>query len=90
MKLDDVKSIPWRIKVLITRKTTWLNDDGSVSHTVKETPSAAWAIAGIHSWKWWWVRKYGQLDCGCVRNPLTRKFVLYSYRPECYKGHTNL
>ena len=44
-----------------------------------------WAVAGIHSHNWWWVRKYGKMSCGCTRNPLTNRFVLYVY--ECPKEH---
>ncbi len=35
-----------------------------------------WAVFGVHSYKWWWVRKYGKLPCGCTINPVTRRRVL--------------
>lgn len=79
MKWVDVKAIPFRIKLLVTRRFNWHYTDSEGQHQleqVKEPWNAAWAIAGIHSWSWWWVRRYGELDCGCTRNPLTRRVVL--------------
>ena len=36
-----------------------------------------WAIAGIHSYNWGWVRRFGAMPCGCTRNPVTRRIVCY-------------
>jgi hypothetical protein len=77
MKLRDIKAIPWRIKILITRRFEWIDRDNKDSITVThETWDMAWAVAGIHSHNWWWVNKYGKLSCGCTRNPLTRKVIM--------------
>ena len=35
-----------------------------------------WSIFGPHSFNWWWVKKWGRMECGCMRNPLTRRKVL--------------
>lgn len=86
MKWVDVRQIPWRIKILATRKLTWV--DTETGEEKKYSLGATWSIVGVHSYKWWWVRKYGQLDCGCCRNPLTRRFVTYRWR--CTEGHTCL
>ncbi len=79
MNLNDIKAIPWRVRVLATRTTVWVWP-GEEPHVVKESWSGAWAIAGIHSYKWWWVRKYGNLPCGCTRNPVTRRMVLFRWK----------
>jgi hypothetical protein len=50
---------------------------GEITKT-RESWEVRWALGGVHSHKWWWVNRYGQMDCGCVRNPLTRRMVLYS------------
>jgi hypothetical protein len=71
-----------RLKILITRRTVWLDlNSGEVDHVHHESWSWAWSIAGIHSYDWRWVRRYGRLACGCTRNPLTRRMVLYAW--EC-------
>jgi hypothetical protein len=86
MKLKDFKAIPWRIQKLITRKFTWVSEEGS--YTSKEPFHITWAIVGIHSYRWWWVRKYGLLPCGCRRNPITRRFVSYLY--GCPENHGSI
>jgi len=85
MKWTDVKAIPFRVKLLVTRKSTWVGPNGSET-AVKEDFSDAWAMVGVHSRNWWWVRKWGELDCGCTRNPLTRRMVTYDMKCE---QHTN-
>lgn len=80
MNRRDVKRIPARVKLLITRKVEYF--PGLVT---KEPWDTVWAIAGVHSYNWWWVRKYGSLTCGCGRNPLTRRFVWYS--TDCPQDH---
>ena len=35
-----------------------------------------WAVFGVHSYNWRWVRRLGQRGCGCTVNPLTRRKVL--------------
>lgn len=81
MKMKDVKAIPWRIKLLITRVAEWQNEDGTVTPT-RESRQMVWAMAGIHSRNWWWVRRYGKLSCGCTRNPLTRRMVFIRHKCE--------
>ncbi len=75
----------WRIKFLITRKAVWIDTDTGETETVKEDFCTAWALAGVHSHNWRWVKRWGKLPCGCVRNPLTRRLVLFAW--ECKKHH---
>jgi hypothetical protein len=62
----------WRIKLLITRKSEWVNADTGGPIVEHESWGTAWTIAGPHPWMWWWM-KYGKRECGCQINPLTRK-----------------
>lgn len=78
-----IRGLAKRIQYLATRKLTWEDENGK-QVTVKESWRAVWAMFGIHSWRWKWVRKYGALPCGCTRNPLTRRIVLYRWRCEIH------
>ena len=64
-----------RWRALLTGRVSW---DDNAGHTETESLSWSdrWAIFGAHSYNWWWVRKFGQLRCGCARNPVTRRMVL--------------
>jgi hypothetical protein len=68
-----------RIKFLIDGKIIWAGRDGNQFSTT-ESWELRWAISGIHSYKWWWVRRYGKLPCGCTRNPLTRRILTIKWR----------
>lgn len=83
MRMKHIRAIPWRVKVLVTRR--WELFPGHIS---KETFRFMWGIVGIHSHNWWWVRKYGRLPCGCARNPLTRRWVWYMY--GCPENHGSI
>lgn len=62
--------------MLLTGRAEWTDPDtGEVEVHYEDWPTS-WAIAGIHSHNWWWVRKYGKRDCGCTINPITRRRVL--------------
>lgn len=76
-----------RVKRLVTGEYTWVAEDGSteVDHYGWKD---RWSIDGIHSWQWRWVHKYGQLPCGCTRNPITRRMVLYRW--PCSENHAGL
>jgi len=65
-----------RLRILLTGRTEWVDETTGQSEVIYEDWRTSWAIAGIHSANWWWVRKYGQLDCGCTINPITRRRVL--------------
>lgn len=73
-----VRAVPFRVKLLATGKSVWVDDKG---REIKMTDpwSLRWAIAGVHSHRWWWVRRWGKQACGCTLNPLTRRPVLYSF-----------
>lgn len=73
-------ALPYRIKHLISRRYTWVADDGTEIHT-REDRDTAWAMEGPHTYRWWWVRRWGKLPCGCTRNPITRRVLLY--RMDC-------
>jgi hypothetical protein len=83
VKLTDARAIPGRLKILLLRTTRWGDEDDPINvHVHKETWKTAWAIVGVHSYNWWWVCRYGKLGCGCTRNPLTRRMVLYLWGCE--------
>lgn len=82
--------LPWkwgwlhRSRMLLWPWWTWTDADGAKVRN-REPWSLRWAFAGIHSYKWFWVRRWGRMECGCTRNPLTRRTVLFKYR--CPAGH---
>lgn len=82
MKIKDIKFLPRRIRYLVTRKVTWTDKETGKSETVIESWDTIWAMFGIHSYKWWWVRRWGKMKCDCLRNPLTRRIVLFRYGCE--------
>ncbi len=82
MTLAEIREIPARIKMLVTRKFEWTDVESGTTTITKESWHATWAIAGIHSYQWWWVCKFGQMDCGCTKNPITRRLVLISGKCE--------
>lgn len=67
-----------RLRVLATGRVVWAEDTGPDGHPEVEWLSWAtrWSIFGVHARNWGWVRRHGGLECGCVRNPLTRRLVL--------------
>lgn len=79
---DIVKNLWWRVKTLVTRRFEWKDLDSGEVEVTYEDWGTTWSLVGIHSYKWWWVRKYGKLPCGCTRNPLTRRMVLHRWRCE--------
>jgi hypothetical protein len=76
MPKNPLASIWFRLKFLLDGKAEWIGDNGNVEVT-QEDWRTRWAIAGIHSNNWRWVRHWGKMECGCTRNPLTRRIVLY-------------
>ena len=65
-----------RIKSIITGKVSWIDEITGEITEDREDWRTRWALFGVHSHNWWWVRKYGQLECGCTINPITRRRVL--------------
>jgi hypothetical protein len=61
---------------LVTRRLVWVDMETGEERPEKVSLSFAWNLFGVHSYKWWWVRRYGTLDCGCTQNPLTKRRVL--------------
>lgn len=65
-----------RLRILITGRCTWIDENtGDLEREVLSWRSR-WAIFGVHSSDWRWVRRFGKRDCGCTFNPLTRRRVL--------------
>lgn len=51
-------------------------------------------LRGRNSYRWWWVRRYGELPCGCTQNPVTRRRLLsivgcYMHMPPMPVGWYN-
>jgi hypothetical protein len=66
---------------LLTGWTYWteVDQDGALrprTHREKYRRRDVWAILGPSSWNWWWVRRWGKQNCGCTKNPLTRRMIL--------------
>lgn len=65
-----------RIRRLLTGRYGWRAADGTVHYT-HETPGARWALDGIHSWRWAWVRRSPlRRPCGCMRSPFTFRHTM--------------
>ena len=79
---DQCAVLTARIKLLLTGKAEWCDPEtGEVTDRETLDLRTRWAIAGIHSCNWRWVRRFGKRECGCVINPITRRTVLYDM--EC-------
>jgi hypothetical protein len=64
-----------RIRILATGRLVWEDITGELEVEYVDWRTR-WAIAGIHSANWRWVRRWGKQDCGCTINPITRRRVL--------------
>jgi hypothetical protein len=73
---------PWnRLKLVfhyVTAKLTGAPWDADLDWDI------VWVIVKPTSSSWWWVRRWGPLPCGCTRNPLTHRMVLYRYPCETH------
>lgn len=66
-----------RLRALATGTVHWCDPDTGVVDEVDHLSwRDRWAIFGVHSWAWAWVRRFGERDCGCTINPVTRRRVL--------------
>ena len=85
---EDTLKLRSRLRILLTRKTKWSWDGGPIEEH-KESLSSAWAIARPYllDFKPYrrWIFKRGALDCGCHRNPITRRIVLFAL--DCKEDH---
>ena len=83
------KTTPGRLRALLTGRVEWVDPEDGVTEVEWLGWRDRWSIFGVHSYTWDWVRKYGALDCGCTRNPVTRQTVLTAFLcPE--HGHPSL
>lgn len=71
-----MKTLIMRMKPLITGRVSWIDETTGETVVEYEDWRTRWALFGVHSHNWWWVRKYGALECGCTINPITRRRVL--------------
>jgi len=65
-----------RLRVLRTGVCEWVDQDTGQVEVDLLSWRDRWNLFGVHSYTWWWVRKFGKRDCGCTFNPLTRRKVL--------------
>lgn len=68
-----------RLRGLATGRCAWVDTrTGAVEADVLPWRDR-WALFGVHSHTWRWVRRFGTKDCGCTDNPVTRRRVLISF-----------
>jgi hypothetical protein len=65
-----------RLRILATGRVTWVDNDTGAEEDEHMSWRDRWSLFGVHSWNWRWVRRWGQMGCGCTRNPLSRRTVL--------------
>jgi hypothetical protein len=66
-----------RIRLLVTGRAAWGEPGAEDVEVVKLSWGARWAITGVHSYNWWWVKRWGREPCGCTINPVTRRRLLF-------------
>ena len=67
-----------RLKVLATGRVEWCNPHtGEVEEVEHMSWRDRWSVFGVHSYSWKWVRRLGAMHCGCTRNPITRRMVMF-------------
>lgn len=84
-----VRGVNWlrRLKFIATGRAEWVDVETGEVEIEQLHWGARWAIAGIHSHRWWWVRKWGRESCGCSINPLTRRRVMFNMDCEKHCGY---
>lgn len=70
-----------RLHALLTGVVEWVDPETGQITAELYGWRDRWSIFGFHSYNWRWVRRWGKLECGCTRNPLTRRIVLIA--PGC-------
>lgn len=69
-----------RLRVLMTGHVEWVDSETGEVEVDLLSWKERWNLFGIHSYNWRWVRRWGEMDCGCTHNPLTRRRVLTAMR----------
>lgn len=70
-------SLAQRARTIVSGNIHWVDPEtGEAGYDYERR--AAWAVAGPQVSNWWWVRRWGSLPCGCVKNPITRRWVSYA------------
>lgn len=70
-----------RVKALATGRVAWEDPETGEIDVEQMSWRDRWAVFGVHSWNWRWVRRFGERPCGCTINPLTRRQV--AIRMDC-------
>jgi hypothetical protein len=65
-----------RLRALRTGVVEWVDPKTGQIEVDVMSWRDRWALFGVHSYSWRWVRRFGERDCGCTFNPLTRRKVL--------------
>jgi len=71
-----VRVISGRLRGLLIGRVEWFDPDDNLIEVEWMGWRDRWAIFGVHSSNWRWVRRFGIRDCGCTFNPITRRRVL--------------
>lgn len=73
------KCLSGRMHALLTGRVVWVDAEDGTEETEHYGWRDRWAIFGLHSYDWRWMRRWGKRPCGCMINPLTRRRVLICY-----------
>jgi hypothetical protein len=65
-----------RLRILRTGVCEWVDPETGQIEVDLLSWHDRWNLFGVHSSNWRWVRKFGERDCGCTFNPITRRKVL--------------
>jgi hypothetical protein len=65
-----------RLRILRTGVCEWVDPDTGQIEVDLLSWRDRWNLFGVHSADWRWVRRFGERDCGCTFNPITRRKVL--------------
>lgn len=75
--LSKIREAVGRCHVLLARRVVLPNLVTGEDELLDELDWAiVWALAGPRASSWWWIRRWGRLDCGCLRIPGTGRLVL--------------
>ena len=55
-----------RLRGLLTGRVEWFDPDDNLIEVEWMGWRDRWAIFGVHSSNWRWVRRFGTRDCGCT------------------------
>ncbi len=76
-------SLVYRVRLLLTGRWVVENAFTGKTRTINLPWDERWALAGVHSYDRWWVRRWVEQPCGCRINPITRRRPLYGCDFHC-------